>query len=162
MPRCSRPNWTLWLYPRFASSPTPSELMPYSPTSTQLEDLLTLNKLPLDTAQSGGTEPNTAIVHASSAKGTSVSGEAVETSTLRYCSGSPTRTSKVLHGPSFPSLQSLSAIISHQSTPRGLTTNIGSQGSQEALVHPPRPNLRRVQMRRLSLLDASLAISSLS
>lgn len=37
------------------------------------------------------------------------SGEAVDTSTLTSCSGVPTRRKKVLHGPSFPSLNTMLA-----------------------------------------------------
>lgn len=105
---CSSPNCALWLYPKFASSPTPCWLMPYVPASCQLELLLSWKRLPLETAQSGGIVSNTALEQPESENATIASGDAVETRTLRYCSGVPTRMSKLLHGPSLPSLGAVS------------------------------------------------------
>lgn len=102
--RLSNPYSALWLYPRFASRPTPFWLIPYVPRSCQVDDVFESNKLPLETAQLEGTVVNTEVEQAYSDKGTSETGEAVETSTLTSCSDEPTRRSKVLHGPSFPSL----------------------------------------------------------
>jgi hypothetical protein len=100
-----------------------------------VEDWLGLNKLPLETAQFGGTVANTGVEQAYSDKGTNGSGEAVETSTLIYCSGVPTRRSKVLHGPSLPSLYSISshqhtAQWSHFKEPSGKPTSIDWQESR--------------------------------
>jgi len=106
MPTCSSPNWALASYPRLASRPTPFWLMPYVPTSFQLEDLFRSNKLPRETAQSGGTVAKTDGEQPNSDTGTRDSGEAVDTSTRMYCSGVPTLRSNVLHGPSLPSLRS--------------------------------------------------------
>lgn len=66
---------------------------------------------------------NTDVEQAYSDKATIDSGEAVETRTLMYCSGVPTRISKVLHGPSLPSLDARSA-DGKQPEKLGRVTNI--------------------------------------
>lgn len=104
IPTRSNPHCALTSYPKFAWKPRPSSLMPYWPTSSQLEDLFKLNNEPLDLAQLEGTLSKTSSEQPRSDSTTMVCGEAVETSTLTCCSGCPTRMSKVLHGPSLPSL----------------------------------------------------------
>lgn len=103
-PRVSSPNFAGWTNPRFASRPTPPPLMPYTPNSFQVDDLLGVNMLPLDTAQSEGIFSKTSLEQPYSDRTTKVSGAAVETSTRASCPGLPTRTLKLLQGPSFPSL----------------------------------------------------------
>jgi hypothetical protein len=58
---------------------------------------------------------NTAGLQPCPASATIDSGEAVETRTRRYCAGSPTRRSKVDHGPSLPSLcgRTLLSVMMH-------------------------------------------------
>ena len=75
-----------------------------------MDDLLRLNKSPLETAQFAGTVVKAAVEQPKSDKTTIDSGEAVDTSTLTACSGVPTRRKKELHGPSLPSLNASSVV----------------------------------------------------
>lgn len=101
-PSVSSPYLAFCAYPRFASSPTPSPLIPYSPWLFQLVDEFGANKPPRELAQFAGSGFAACVVQPSG-NTTKVSGEFVETSTRTSCAGEPTLNANEDHCPSSPS-----------------------------------------------------------
>lgn len=97
------------------------------PSSSQLEDLFESKRSPLEDAQFDGALAKTESEQPYSDSTTIDSGDAVDTKTLTYCSGVPTRRKKLLHGPSLPSLyiRSVNYLSHHIALGEGLQVLTG-------------------------------------